>query len=86
MCKNSLFGNILQMNIITSFSDQCDYENDICKAKLMEQLENSLSQLLSDTITIQFADDRFTSINVKLCNLTDIIGKKEVTSSEESQP
>jgi hypothetical protein len=51
----------------------------------MEQLENNLSQLLNDTINIQFVDDQFASINVKLCSLTEIIGKKDATNSEESQ-
>ncbi len=84
MCKNSFFGNILELYIVASFSGECVYENDICKFKLKEQLKNNLSQLFNDTLNIQFVDGQFTIVNVKLCTLTEAIGKK-VTNSEESQ-
>lgn len=82
MCNNPLIGNILQLYIIAWSSSQCAYDNDICKFKLKEQLKNNLSALFNDKISIQFADDQFISMNVKLCTLTEAIGKKEVTNSK----
>jgi hypothetical protein len=51
---------------------------------LKEQLKNNLSQLVNDTLNIQFIDDQFAIVNIKLCTFTEAIGKK-VTNSEESQ-
>ena len=80
MCDDPLFGDILQLNIITSFSGQCTSHNDSCTRKLRQQLQNSLSELVNTSIPIELIDDRPADIYVKLCSLTGATGKEKITS------
>ena len=74
MCNNPLFGNILQLHIISSFTHQCEYEDYMCKFMLKEQLKSNLTELINNTISIYFNDNRLVNTNIKLCSLTEIIG------------
>lgn len=78
MCKNGLFGNILELHLIASFTGQCDYEDYMCKIILKEQIKNNLSQFLNNKIRIYFDDNRYINTSIKWCGLTDIIGKKKI--------
>ena len=50
-----------------------------------KQLRNIFSQVLIIPITIQFADNRFKTIDIKLCSLTEMTGKPENTCSRVPQ-
>jgi hypothetical protein len=83
ICENPLSGNILQLNIITFYSRQCVSQTaDMCKIQFQEQLKNMLSQMLIIPLNIQFNDNRFKSIDIKICSLTEMTGKTENITSD----
>ncbi|CAM4935933.1 unnamed protein product [Rotaria socialis] len=71
-CENPLHGNILELDLIATFSGQCTDSNDTCKLKLLEQLKDTLTQHFNIPITVELIDDQSTTIDVKLCNITEI--------------
>ncbi|CAF4382718.1 unnamed protein product, partial [Rotaria magnacalcarata] len=44
----------------------------MCKLKLLEQLKDGLSQHFNIPITVEPIDGQSTTIDVKLCNITEI--------------
>ncbi|CAM4800677.1 unnamed protein product [Rotaria magnacalcarata] len=71
-CENPLHGNILELHLIATFSDECTDPNSMCKLKLLEQLKDGLSQHFNIPITVEPIDGQSTTIDVKLCNITEI--------------
>ena len=84
MCKNSLFGNILQLHLIASFIDQCDYDEYMCKFILKEQLKHNLTQLVNKTIALYFDNGQFININIKLCVINELM-EEESNEEEKSE-
>jgi hypothetical protein len=84
MCEQALSGNLLQLNIILSYSGPCDYQNEMCKLNLWEGLKNSLRKLSIIPVTIQLDDDQLKTVDIKICSVTEIISKKFVTNLEKS--
>jgi hypothetical protein len=78
ICADSLPGNVLQLNLITFYSHQCiSQPNDICKIQLLKQLKNIFRRMLIIPINIQFDNNRFKSIAIKICTLRQIKGNRE---------
>ena len=76
ICENPLTGNALLLNIVAFHSSRCTaHDEKTCKTDFQEQLKNLLSRLLIIPITIQFGDDRFKTIGIKICSLTEMTGK-----------
>ncbi|CAF0730457.1 unnamed protein product [Adineta steineri] len=85
ICENPLMGNILQLHILATMSDQCASENKTCTLKFQEQFKNNLTQLFNIPFTAQFADHRSTNLNMKLCSLTQMpVGVKSSSLIEDS--
>jgi len=85
ICENSLAGDLLQLNIIIFSSRQCvAQKGKMCKIQLEEQLKNMFSRMLIIPVRIQFHDNRFKSIDIKICSRTETTGKAKSTASEES--
>jgi hypothetical protein len=85
VCENPLSGNILQLNIITVYPRQCvSQKENMCKIQFVEQLKNMFSQMLIIPVTIYFDENRFKTVDIKICRLTQITGKTESDNSEES--
>jgi hypothetical protein len=84
-CENPLSGDILQLNIVTFYPRQCVSQNEnMCKIQFQEQLKDILTRMMIIPLNIQFNDNRFKSIDIKICSLTEMTGKTESTTSEES--
>ena len=83
MCKNPLFGNILQLHLIASFIGQCDYDGYMCKFMLKEQLKHNLTQLVNNAIGVYFDNDQFININIKLCTINEFT--EEEPDEEEKE-
>lgn len=76
MCENPLRGNILQLNIVASYPRRCAAQNEeACKIQLQEELKSLFSRLLIIPITIRFSDDRYTTIDIKICFLSERTGE-----------
>ncbi|UJR23071.1 hypothetical protein I4U23_026095 [Adineta vaga] len=71
-CENPLSGNVLQMNFVVFYSDQCTSQN--CKVQSVEELQNMFKQLAAIPVNIQLNDNRSIDIRMKICGL---IEKKE---------
>jgi hypothetical protein len=84
ICEQALVGNLLQLNIILSYSGSCDYQNAMCKYDVWEGLKNSLRKLSIIPVTIQFDDDQYKTVDIKICNITEITSKKSLTNLEKS--
>ncbi len=83
MCEQALVGNLLQLNIILFYSGPCDYPSEICRLNLWEGLKNSLHKLSIIPVTIQFDDDQFKTVDIKICSITEITSKRSITNLEE---
>jgi hypothetical protein len=51
----------------------------MCKIQFQKQLKNMFSRILIIPVTIQFDDNRFKNIDIKICSLTEMTGKVEST-------
>ncbi|UJR17248.1 hypothetical protein I4U23_004143 [Adineta vaga] len=77
ICRNSLYGNILLLHFVTSLTDQCASSDEICVNKFVENFKNKIDRIVYFPMIIQFVDDRFSNISMKLCAL------KELKKAEE---
>ena len=76
MCENPLRGNILQLNIVASYPRRCAAQNEeTCKIQLQEELKSIFSRLPIIPITIRFSDDRYKTIDIKMCSLSERTGE-----------
>jgi len=56
----------------------------MCKIQFQKQLKNMFSRILIIPVTIQFDDNRFKNIDIKICSLTEMTGKIKRTTRENS--
>lgn len=78
MCENPLRGNILQLDIVGSYPRRCAAQNEeTCKIQFQEELKRMFSRLLVIPITIRISDDRYQTIDIKLCSLAETTGEFE---------
>ena len=75
MCEQPLMGSLLQLNIILSYSGSCNYQNEMCKLNLEEELKNNLRKLSIISVTVQFDDNQLKIVNIKICSVTQITSK-----------
>jgi len=85
ICENPLSGSALQLNIGAFYSRQCASQNgNMCKIQLQKQLKTIFSRVSTIPIKIQFDDNRFRSISIRICSVTEMTGRLESTTSQES--
>ena len=66
----------LQWHIVTFYSPQCAAQNkDICKEEFQKQLKNKIDRVLSGPITIEYDENLFKTINIKICSVTEVTGE-----------
>ncbi|CAF5199898.1 unnamed protein product, partial [Rotaria magnacalcarata] len=64
--------------MVTLYRRHCKYQDeDMCKIQLQEQLKTIFSQMPLIPMTIQFDDDRFETIDTRICSIV------EMTEAEE---
>ncbi len=56
----------------------------MCKLTVLEGLKDSLRKLSIIPVKIQFDDDQFKTVDIKICSVTEITGKKSLTNLEKS--
>ncbi|CAF4206255.1 unnamed protein product, partial [Adineta steineri] len=84
-CDNPLNGNILQLDIVPLYADECIAQDDnTCKNQLKEQLKTIFDQMMIIPIKIQLENNQFENIDMKICNILNIDGKKEKTKASVS--
>ncbi|CAF1271781.1 unnamed protein product [Adineta steineri] len=80
LCDNPLNGNILQLDIVPLYADECiAQDDDTCKNQLKEQLKTIFDQMMIIPMKIQLENNQFENIDMKLCNILNIDGRKEKT-------
>ena len=80
ICENPLTGNALLLNIAAFYSHKCAAQDGhTCKTQFQEQLKRKFSRLSMIPLTIQFSDNRFETIGIKICSLAEMTGKPEST-------
>ncbi|CAF1430287.1 unnamed protein product, partial [Adineta steineri] len=79
LCDNPLNGNILQLDIVPLYADECIAQDDnTCENQFKEQLKTIFDQMMIIPVKIQLENHQFENIDMKICNILDINGKKEV--------
>ncbi|CAF1350497.1 unnamed protein product [Adineta steineri] len=79
-CDNPLNGNILQLDTVPLYADECiAQDDDTCKNQLREQLKTIFDQMMIIPMKIQLENNQFENIDMKICHILDINGKKEKT-------
>ncbi|CAF1478616.1 unnamed protein product, partial [Adineta ricciae] len=88
MCPNGLLGNILQLNILASLTNQCTLSDKACTRQFMEGLKTKIYELGEIFVKIRFMDGRSRNMRLKLCILTDMDKIEDFgdVSSEEEIP
>lgn len=75
-CPNALSGMSLEWQLVTFYSPSCAAQNkDRCKEQFQKQLKNKLALLLSSPITIEYDENSFATLNMRICSLTEITRK-----------
>ncbi|CAF1054101.1 unnamed protein product [Adineta steineri] len=78
LCDNPLPGNILQFNIVSFYSHHCSSQRNItCRKQFLKEIEIMFNQMLTMPATIQFDNDHFKRIDIKICSITEMTEEDE---------
>ena len=78
-CESPLSGNVLQMNFVTFYPDQCTSsgETNTCKGQFIKELQDAFNTLADIPMDVEFKDDRSANIRIKICGLAEKTGNNE---------